>query len=140
MEDYPPLVQIQCETNMGPVTICLGVVLIVANLGASCLIGEPVKHRKNIVCLPRQKLVIFASGQEAKYTNYAENHQQYTLVRAVTTTSILADESAEFHLPDFLRQEPVVNVVPRPSWLQPSMIQPSWGKTQVYILHSVPVF
>ena len=106
---YP--LQIECETSMGPVKICLGIVLIVTNLGVSCLIGEPAKRKNNIVCLPRQKVVVFASGQEAKYAHYADR-SNYTLLRATTTESILPNECVKFQLPDFLKQEPVVNVIP----------------------------
>ena len=58
-------VEIECLTEMGPITLYLGIVLVITNLGTSCLIGEPGKKRNNIVCLPRHKLVVFASGDKA---------------------------------------------------------------------------
>ena len=63
-------VEIECLTEMGPITLYLGIVLVIANLRTSCLIGGPGKKRNNIVCLPRHKPVVFASGDNVRYAPY----------------------------------------------------------------------
>ena len=55
-------VTILCDTDMGPVSISLGIVLVILNLGTSCLIGEPGEKRNNIICLPKHKLVVPCSS------------------------------------------------------------------------------
>ena len=60
-------VSVQCPTDTGPVMIHLGIMLVVANLGVPCLMGEPAKRRNNIICLPRHKMIIIANGDSIKY-------------------------------------------------------------------------
>ena len=59
-------ITIECSTDMGMVSVHLGIVLVIANLGTCCLIGEPAKKKNNIVCLLRQKIVILAAGDKVQ--------------------------------------------------------------------------
>ena len=81
-------ISIKCETDTGHVMIHLGVVLVIANLGISCLLGEPAKRRNNIVCLPRHQLILIASGDSVQSVKYASAKPKYSLIRAVTNVTL----------------------------------------------------
>ena len=121
---------VDCITEMGNVTLHLGIVLVIANLGTGCLIGEPAKKRNNIVCLPRHKLIIIANGNEVYYTPYENYTQKYSLVRTTTSLTLAPGESFQFQLPEQLKDEQYVSIIPRSTsvpWLQPSISQPVSG-------------
>ena len=135
-------VTILCDTDMGPVSISLGIVLVILNLGTSCLIGEPGKKRNNIICLPKHKLVVFASGDKPRYVPYSSDAPKYSLVRAAKSTTILPGEHMDYSLPENLRNELYVSIVPRPSalqWLTPSILQASSGSIRLVNSSTVPV-
>ena len=58
---------IKCFTDSGHIMLNLGIVLVIANLGACCLLGEPAKQRNNIVCLPKHKIIVISNGGEVHY-------------------------------------------------------------------------
>ena len=100
--------------------INLGILLIVANLGTDCLLGEPAKQTNNIICLPRQKLILLASGDTLQYAKYEEPPLHYTLARTMSTTTIAPGESIQYKLPDAFASQECVAISPRPeslSWL-----------------------
>ena len=135
-------VEIECLTEMGPITLYLGIVLVITNLGTSCLIGEPGKKRNNIVCLPRHKLVVFASGDNVRYVPYDEDTAKYSLLRAVENLTFTPGSSMQYQLPKHMQNEAYISVIPRPisiSWLEPSMIQPSDGKLSLVNSSNIPV-
>ena len=135
-------VTLECITDMGPIPIFLGIVLVINNLGTSCLIGEPAKKRNNIVCLPRQKLVVLAAGDKVHCVPYAESLINYSLVRALSNCTLLPGESLSYALADHLSEEPVISLIPRPSsltWLSPAMIEPSEGAISLVNSSNVPV-
>ena len=70
-------VSIQCFTNLGLKPIHLGLMLVVANLGVDCLIGEPGKAQNNLICLPQQKLVVFGNESDSCYAPYQTKQQSY---------------------------------------------------------------
>ena len=109
----------------------LGFVLIIANLGASCLLGEPAKKRNNIICLPKQKLVLLANGDEMQYAPYDTGNSKHSLVRALTNQAIAPGGQYTYALPDCFAYDDSVCVTPRSSsieWLQPGTLTPSNGK------------
>ena len=72
-------VQIECVTDMKTIPLNLGIVLVIANLGVDCLLGEPAKIKNNIICLPRQKIVVIAKGKDVEYVPYSQNSHGYLL-------------------------------------------------------------
>ena len=61
----------ECITKNGNKMLHLGIVLVIANLGVSCIIGEPGKTRNNIICLPKQKIILLASENDVHQVPYA---------------------------------------------------------------------
>ena len=123
-------ISIECTTEMGPVLLHLGVVLVIANLGISCLLGEPGKKLNNIICLPRHKLVVIASGESVHYTQYADTSDKYSLIRAVSTQTLAPGDFLSYKLPDQLCYKPFVNIIPRSlslDWLQPYSASRTWS-------------
>ena len=72
-------VQIECVTDMKTIPLNLGIVLVIANLGVDCLLGEPAKIKNNIIYLPRQKIVVIAKGKDVEYVPYSQNSHGYLL-------------------------------------------------------------
>ena len=106
----------------------LGIMLVVANLGTCCLLGEPAKRRNNIVCLPRQKLIIIAKEDTVHYVPYDAGTQKYSLIRAINDQHLEPGDQLVNQLPDLLAMEAYVNVTPRPAashWLKPTFLKPS---------------
>ena len=108
-------ITIECSTDLGMVSVHLGIVLVIANLGTCCLIGEPAKKKNNIVCLPRQKIIIFATGDKVQYAPYIEDLPRYSLLRAVQYKTLQPGDSFTYKLPEQLKYENFVSLIPRPS-------------------------
>ena len=124
-------VVLSCKTENGVKMLYLGIMLVVANLGTKCLIGEPGKIKNNIICLPKQKLILLAEGSTVHCVPYYSEESKYTLVRAISSTTLLQDDQLSFTLPESLKNEPYVTVTPRchsSHWLKPAVVQPSDGK------------
>ena len=73
-------VSVKCLTESGHIMLHLGIMLIVANLGVKCLLGEPAKRMNNIICFPRHKTVIVANGNEVHHVPYVLDKPKYSLV------------------------------------------------------------
>ena len=105
--------------------------LVVNDLGVECLIGEPGKSRNNLICLPRQKLIILADGDIVHYTPYYEEKQCYTLARAATNSILQPGDHLSFSLPEEFSAVSHIAITPRSetkSWLMPAIVKPSEGK------------
>ena len=127
---------------MGPVLLHLGVVLVIANLGISCLLSEPGKKLNNIIYLPRHKLVVIASGESVHYTQYADTSDKYSLIRAVSTQTLAPGDFLSYKLPDQLCYEPFVNIIPRSlslDWLQPCTVQVEHGAVNLLNSSQYPI-
>ena len=120
-------INVQCMTDKGNKMLYLGVMLVVTNLGCPFLLGEPAKMTNNIICLPRQKLILLANGDDVQYANYDENGIKYTLVRAISNVVLNPGEQLQYKLPDEFQQEEYVAISPRPNfshWLRPTILHP----------------
>ena len=133
---------VECITKEGTVMIHLGIVLIVANLGADCLLGEPAKELNNIICLPRQKLVLFSHGNTVHYADYDKSTPKYHLLRAITNVTLQPGDQLKIRLPDEFSTDSVVAVTPRPEsllWLQPSMMTIKDNAIFLTNAHTAPI-
>ena len=122
-------VTVSCPSRNGVVKLQLGIMLVVCNLGTCCIIGEPGKHRNNLICLPKQKLVLVSHGNDAHQIPYVENNK-HSLVRTVAPLNLAPGEHFAYQLPDNLKTENYVVLTPRISaisWLKPAIVQPSAG-------------
>ena len=127
----------ECITKNGNKMLHLGIVLVIANLGVSCIIGEPGKTRNNIICLPKQKIILLASENDVHQVPYSPEDHKYTLARAKANLILAPGEEIKFQLPDSLKLEEHLAVTPRAAtsnWLQPSIVQPASG--YVYLINS----
>ena len=118
-------VSVKCVTESGHIMLHLGIVLIVTNLGANCLLGEPAKECNNIICLPRHKLILIANGNEVQYAKYDSDESKYQLVRAVSDVKLNPGEQLKYKLPEEFLSESCVAVTPRQltlDWLKPSLV------------------
>ena len=130
-------IEIECLTETGSVMLKLGIMLVIANLGTKCLLGEPAKLRNNLICLPRQKMVIIANGPDVKYAPYDEDKPKYSVARSISSIELKPGEQILYQLPESLSLEPWIAVSPRADtchWLQPSIQQPRSGT--VYLTNS----
>ena len=117
-------ISVECLTETGSKMLYLGIVLIVNNLGVPCLLGEPAKLVNNIICLPRHKLILLASGPDVHYAKYDANEVKYTLARAPVHTILNPGDQLCYKLPEQFKAEAYVAVSPRPnteSWLSPTV-------------------
>ena len=136
-------IEIECITDSTTIMLELGIVLIIANLGTECLLGEPAKIRNNLVCLPRQKLVVIANGQDVKYIPYNQDEHRYSLLRAVSSLKLNPGEQLSCPLPSSLSFESYVAVSPRlntSNWLKPSMQRPCNGAIFLTNSSNEPVY
>ena len=102
----------------------LGIVLIVQQLGVSCLIGKPGIENNNIICLPKKKIVVLAGGSSVHHTSYSQKNQNYVLARAVQAVTLQPNDSIAYCLPVPLNHHQYVAITPRPQslkWLSPMM-------------------
>ena len=132
-------VSIQCKTSSGYKTLHLGIMIVVANLGIACLVGEPGKAHNNLICLPQKKLIIFGNEHGQCQAPYVTNDSQYTLARAVCSVVILPGEQINFELPQDLKYASHVAISPRPgtvNWLLPKVHEVFNG--QVCLTNSSP--
>ena len=132
-------VEIMCQTNNGRTKIYLGVVLIINNLGAKCLIGEPGKQRNSIVCLPKQKLVLMSDLDGIAYTPYASVESLYKLIRADINLTLSPGDSYAYTLPEAFSNQGNIAITPRSDtayWLKPSIVEPS--SNRIYLINSSP--
>ena len=108
----------------------LGYVLIIANLGACCILGEPAKQKNNIVCLPKQKIVLLTNGDEVQYAPYDTGTPKHSLVRAVNNQVLAPGDELEYILPDYFSTEELVCITPHISalqWIKPTSMAPCNG-------------
>ena len=130
-------VSIECETNLGFVSIHLGLMLVISNLGVKCLIGEPGKALNNLICLPKQKIVLFANENPSCYAPYMTQEQLYTLARTAKATTLDPGEQILYELPNNLKHLSHVVITPRVqtlSWLRPAVVETHHGA--VYLTNS----
>ena len=130
-------VVIQCKTSSGYKPICLGIMIIVANLGTDILIGEPGKLENNLVCLPKDKIVVFANEKQPCNAPYAPEADDYLLARADVNYVLQPGEQIEIKLSGKLKGFSHVAISPRAShvsWITPQVIQPS--DNSVYLTNS----
>ena len=106
-------VVVECITEKGSIKLHLGVMLVVANLGIKCLLGEPAKIRNNLICLPRHKSVVIANGPDVTYVPYYQDKPKYSVVRAVSTMKLNPGESLPYYLPESFQFETCVAISPR---------------------------
>ena len=120
-------ISFECPTETGSTMIHLGILLVVTNLGTSCLIGEPAKKRNNIICLPRHKMILLGNGNNIQCARYAEDESKHTLVRAVSNFSLAPGDQLLYKLPDDFKSVTCVAATPRTGsmeWLRPTLVQP----------------
>ena len=130
-------VVIQCETNAGYKPIYLGIMLIVANLGVDILVGEPGKQQNNLICLPTEKVVVFANERQPCRASYAPDTTDYMLARAATDYTLQPGEQIEIKLLNNLTNSSHVAITPRPchsSWIVPTVTKPADG--HIYLTNS----
>ena len=128
---------LSCKTEQGQKLLQLGYMLVVKNLGVSCLIGEPGIESNNIICLPRKKLIILAGNDDLHYTSYYTEEQRYVLARARSATNLKPGEQLKYPLPANMAQLSHVMITPRQaslSWLKPQVADIVCG--QVYLTNS----
>ena len=117
-------VNLKCPTDNGMKVLKLGFMLVVQGLGVQCLIGEPGKETNNIICLPKQKLVIFVGHNDIKQTPYYTEQHRYVLARAPTATTLKPGDQICYSLPQEFANTTHVTVTPRQlalPWLKPSV-------------------
>ena len=120
-------VEVECLLESGSIMLQLGIMLVIVNLGAQCLLGEPAKLRNNLICLPRHKMVVIAKGAEVQYVPYEQDKPKYSLIRATSSAELKPGEQIKYKLPDFISLETSVAITPRlqsSHWLTPTMQQP----------------
>ena len=123
-------VSVECITESGTIMLHLGIMLVIANLGTPCLLGEPAKSRNNIVCLPRQRMVLIGNGSDVSCVPYESNSPKYSLLRAISQTKLNPGDQLIYPLPEHLKMESHVAVSPRQNsmlWLLPSIQEPRDG-------------
>ena len=107
-------VTIWCCSDSGDRMLHLGIMLVVANLGVDCLIGEPGKTLNNIVCLPKQQIVVLAIENDVCQVPYYSANQRYVLARATRSIMLQPGDEIEVDLPTDLQHLSHVHVTPRP--------------------------
>ena len=123
-------VTLSCQTQEGVKMINLGFVWIIRGLGVACLIGEPGIANNNIICLPRKKIVLLAGNSDIHHVPYLINKQQYSLARAVETTTISPSCHIDYKLPPTMMNVSHVLITPRKqsvTWLNPGIFEVSNG-------------
>ena len=121
-------VEIEAITKEGFVTIKLGIVLVIRNLGVDVLIGEPGKKQNNIVCWPKQEMILFADALHT--APYFKAKKPYTLARVSNPTVLQPGEEWEFALPSDMAHLNYVSVAPRPEarkWLEAGILEVTDG-------------
>ena len=120
--------EIEAITKEGFVTIKLGIVLVIRNLGVDVLIGEPGKKQNNIVCWPKQEMILFADALHT--APYFKAKKPYTLARVSNPTVLQPGEEWEFALPSNMAHLNYVSVAPRPEarkWLEAGILEVTDG-------------
>ena len=98
------------------IEINLGVVLVVTNLQAELLLGEPGKRDNKMWTVPYQSLVMLKKSDKVHSTPYLEpdtNHQNYTAVRMAKTTVVEPGEFVELTVPPTLGEPRELVISPR---------------------------
>ena len=119
-------ISIECPTDSGTIMLHLGIMLIISNLGTPCLLGEPAKEKNNIICLPRQKIVLLANGKDVAQVPYDIQKPKYSVLRAVSSYLVNPGERFECPLPEHLKLDDFVTITPRndcSKWLNPIQSQ-----------------
>ena len=125
-------VTIEAITKEGSVTIHLGIVLIIKNLGVDILIGEPGKKTNNIVCWPRQEMILFADHMHT--ASYFKAKKLYMLARVSTPTELEPGEAWTLQLPSNMAHLERVLISPRvcaQDWIQPAVIDVTDGSVSI---------
>ena len=127
-------VYFKCSTAEGCKMLNLGIVLVVQNLGVSCLIGQPGIENNNVICLPKKKIVVLAGGNSVHHVSYSSKDQHYTLARAPQAATLLPGESIAYSLPTPLSNQHQVAITPRQQslkWLHPAMQEVQNGRIRL---------
>ena len=116
----------KCPTNQGHKMLNLGFMLVVGQLGVSCLIGQPGIEQNNIVSLPKQKLFILAGDKSLQQVPYFYPNGNHALVRSLQSTTLQPEEDMVYNLPCPLAQSSHVMVTPRINslpWIKPAIYE-----------------
>ena len=135
-------VTLKCHTDEGFKMIYLGLLLVVNNLGVSCLIGEPGKESNNIICLPKRKLIILAGGDDIQHTPYYSEENRYHLARAQAATILQPGDQIYYKLPSSFSNISQVAVSQRKqssTWLSPGVDDTTDGHVYLTNCSTIPV-
>ena len=128
---------LKCPTNEGVKMLNLGIMLIVNQLGIPCLIGQPGIEENNIICLPKKKIIILAGHGTVHHTPYASSECQFSLARAVQSSTLLPGDQISYQLPADMAHASTIAVTPKENsllWLKPSVQNVHDGK--IYLTNS----
>ena len=119
-------VLIKCPTEEGYKMLNLGFMLVVQQLGVHCIIGEPGMEANNIICLPKQKVILLAGGKSIQHTPYLSQDYGYVLARSDKSYTLRPGEQIKYPLPAYLLHASHVTVTPKVrslNWLMPATLQ-----------------
>ena len=116
-------VTLTVTTTEGSIPLILGIVVVIKSLGVDCLVGEPGKEVNNIICLPRQKMVVFAGGEKIHTAPYLDKQKLgYKILRPRTALILQPGDRMECDVPDSLRHLEYLTLTPRAGtahWMKP---------------------
>ena len=93
-----------------PINLHLGKMIVVKNLGAEVLVGEPGKADNEIITIPHKKLVEFTNTEKKRvrlpYSTKSSSQENSTfLCKAIRNETIYEDHSIRVQLPPGMRNE-----------------------------------
>ena len=109
----------------------LGKAIVVTNLGADIIMGEPGKADNRITTIPHRKVVLFMDESNHKYQlPYYANKQHpasFSTCRATKSETLYPHDSLAFKLPIELGSVSHVQIAPKRSnlhtWIKPSILK-----------------
>ena len=124
-------IDMQVEGASRIISLKLGKMVVVKNLGVDTLIGEPGKADNKIVTIPHEKVikVLDDQGKTAVLPYWPKNRNpnfNYAPCKAMKTEVIFPNHSIEYQLPPRMQQESVINISPSrscsPLWFNPKNV------------------
>ena len=104
---------VNTKFNSSRVPINLGKAVVIKNLGATMILGEPGKYRNNISTDPRNRMIVAEVEGRIHRKPYYDQHSEASVCRiSSNTVTIFPNESVTLSVPDHLRNTDVL-VTPR---------------------------
>ena len=124
------------EFRDGTYSINLQTAVVIENLGADALCGEPAKKFNALNTVSERSLISLKRGGKKRYKPYhnSSGPRGYDICKVGTNDTIYNDHSLQYVLPEDMQHDSVFVVSPRRStvpWFRPGIYPASMGKIEL---------